>query len=427
MLIQFNFKNFKSFRDEVSLDMTATKITEHPAHVVDFGGDKLLSAAAIYGSNASGKSNVYEAFAFMREYVTNSFFFGGNSDRKGEGSPVVTPFLFDRDSRNQPSEFEVFYVDNADEKERTYQYGFVLQGTEVLEEWLYSKAKTSKKDYRTIFYRKKGEDLEADGLPRKAVTNLKNALLKETLIVSLGAKLNIPKLTQVYDWFSKNEAIHLTDIGDEFSRSADLPEGFVTDSAVRENVLNYLSSFDESIVDFEIEEIRRSDDEVLGKTYVIHTIHKLPDGGFQSILLKNESSGTRKMLALYRPLRYALDHGGVIFIDEMNDRLHPLLGRNIILSFLNPEVNPNHAQLIFTTHDVWQFTNELLRRDELWVTDKNDDGVSTLYSVAEFKDADGRKIRRDEALVKNYLVGNYGGVPELKPLFRNGRRNPDGQ
>ena len=191
MLIQFNFKNFKSFRDEVSLDMTATKITEHPAHVVDFGGDKLLSAAAIYGSNASGKSNVYEAFAFMREYVTNSFFFGGNTDRKGESFPVVTPFLFDRESRNRSSEFEVFYVDNADEKERTYQYGFVLQGTEVLEEWLYSKAKTSKKDYRTIFYRKKGEELEADGLPRKAVTNLKNALMKETLIVSLGAKLNI--------------------------------------------------------------------------------------------------------------------------------------------------------------------------------------------------------------------------------------------
>ena len=88
-------------------------------------------------------------------------------------------------------------------------------------------------------------------------------------------------------------------------------------------------------------------------------------------------------------------------------------------------MNPNHAQLIFTTHDVWQFTNELFRRDELWVTDKNSDGVSTLYSVAEFKDADGRKIRRDEALVKNYLVGNYGGVPELKPLFRNGRRNSD--
>lgn len=420
MLIQFNFKNYRSFRDEVSLDMTATKISEHPSHVVECGGDKLLSAAAIYGSNASGKSNVYEAFSFMKDYVASSFYFGGNSDRKNQDIPVVTPFLFDKDSRNEPSEFEVFYVDNTDEKERTYQYGFVLSGTEVVEEWLYSKAKTSKKDYRTIFYRKKGEDLETDGLPKKAVANLRNALMKETLIVSLGAKLNIPKLAQVYDWFAKNETIHLLDMGAEFSGVNDLPEGFVENRAVQEDVIRYISSFDESIVDFEIEEIRKSDENVYGKVYVVHTIHKLEDGGYQSILLKNESNGTRKMLALYRPLRYVLDHGGTIFIDEMNDRLHPLLGRNIILTFLNPATNPNHAQIIFTTHDVWQFTNELLRRDELWVTNKDKNGVSTLYSVADFKDEEGNKIRKNGALAKNYLVGSYGGVPELKPLFTMG-------
>ena len=226
MLIQFNFKNFKSFRDDVSLDMTATRIAEHSPHVVEIGGDKLLSAAAIYGANASGKSNVYEAFAFMKEYVTESFYFGGNSERKNRDIPLVTPYLFDKESRNEPSEFEVFYVDSTDEKEKTYQYGFVLSGTEVIEEWLYSKAKTNRKDYRTIFYRKKGEELETNGLPRKAVINLQNALMKETLIISLGAKLNISKLAQVYDWFSKNEAIHLKEIGDDFSSVYDLPEGF---------------------------------------------------------------------------------------------------------------------------------------------------------------------------------------------------------
>ena len=196
---------------------------------------------------------------------------------------------------------------------------------------------------------------------------------------------------------------------------------------MQEDVIRYLSSFDESIVDFEIEEVRKSDENVLGKTYVVHTIHKLEEGGYQSILLKNESNGTRKMLALYRYMRSALEHGAVIFIDELSDRLHPLLSRNIILSFLNPETNPNHAQILFTTHDVWQFTNNLLRRDELWVTSKERDGVSSLYSVAEFKAEDGKKIRRDEALAKNYLVGNYGGIPELKPLFRIERRDGDGK
>lgn len=428
MLIQFNFKNFRSFRDEASLDMTATKISEHPSHVVEVGGDKLLSVAAIYGANASGKSNVYGAFSFMKDYVVNSFSYGGNSSRKNSEIQQVTPYLFDRDSRTAPSEFEVFFVDNSDGREKTYQYGFVIQGSEILEEWLYSKAKTARTDYRTIFYRKKGEELEADGLSKKAVENLKEALQKETLIVSLGAKLNVDKLIVIYDWFVNAETIHLVTLGEELSRTSDLPVGFVTDRAVQENVLRFISSFDESIVDFEIEEVKRSDEDVLGKSYVIHTIHKLADGsGKQSILLGNESGGTRKMLALYEPLKYVLDHGCVMFVDELNDGLHPLLVRNIILTFLTPEINVNHAQLILTSHDVWQFSNELLRRDELWVTDKDRDGVSTLYSVAEFKDEDGKKIRRNEALTKNYLVGNYGGIPALKPLVMLGRSSENAE
>ena len=426
MLIQFNFKNFRSFRDEASLDLTATKISEHPNHVVEEGGDKLLTVAAIYGANASGKSNVYEAFSFMKGYVVNSFSYGGNSNRKNFEIPQVTPYLFDRDSRTSPSEFEVFYVDSSDGREKTYQYGFTIQGSEILEEWLYSKAKTARTGYRTIFYRKKGEELEADGLPRKAVENLKEALQMETLIVSLGAKLNIAKLTAVYDWFLGSETIHLATLGEDFSRASDLPVGFVTDRAVQENVLRFISSFDESIVDFEIEEVKRSNEEVLGKSYVVHTLHKLAQGGgMQSILLGSESSGTRKMLALYEPLKDVLDHGGVMFIDALNDMLHPLLVRNIILTFLTPEINTNHAQLLLTSHDVWQFSNELLRRDELWITDKDRDGVSTLYSIAEFKDKDGNKIRRKEAFAKNYLVGNYGGIPVVKPLVMLGRSVED--
>ena len=425
MLIQFNFRNFRSFRDAVSLDMTATKIAEHPTHVVEYGGDKLLSVAAIYGANASGKSNVYDAFSFMKEYVSDSFYFGGNGTRKTGGALQTSPYLFDRVSREEPSEFEVFFMDESDGKEKTYQYGFVIQGSEIQEEWLYSKAKSARNAYRTVFYRKKGEELEADGLSKKAVGNLKAALMPETLIVSLGAKLNIQKLAMVYEWFTRNETIRLTDLGDDFSREKDLPEGFAEDSAVQENVLRYIASFDESIVGFEIEEVKKSDEEVHGKAYSVFTVHRLEDGGSQSIPLVNESSGTRKMLSLYGPLKQVLERGSVLFIDELNDRLHPLLVRNIILTFLTPEINTNHAQLLLTTHDVWQFSNELLRRDELWVTDKAGNGVSTLYSVAEFRDEDGKKIRRNEALAKNYLVGHYGGIPALKPMSMMGRSGSD--
>ena len=120
------------------------------------------------------------------------------------------------------------------------------------------------------------------------------------------------------------------------------------------------------------------------------------------------------MFALYPVLQDTLENGGTLFIDELNARLHPLLVRSIIITFLNPEINKNNAQLVFTTHDSWQLSNNLLRRDEIWFTENDANGVSTLYSLADFVDEDGTKIRKDESYEKNYLLGKYGAIPTLK-------------
>lgn len=122
-----------------------------------------------------------------------------------------------------------------------------------------------------------------------------------------------------------------------------------------------------------------------------------------------------------------LDNGGTLFVDDLNARLHPLLVRNIILTFLSPEINVQNAQLIFTTHDIWQFSNELLRRDEIWMVNKDADGVSELYALADFKDEDGNKVRRDEVFAKNYLTGNYGAIPALKPMKMLRGKTADGE
>ena len=111
-----------------------------------------------------------------------------------------------------------------------------------------------------------------------------------------------------------------------------------------------------------------------------------------------------------------MEKGSVFFIDELNARLHPLLVRNFLLTFLNPNINVNHAQLVFTTHDTWQLSNQLLRRDEIWFVEKDDRGVSTLYSLADFVDEDGVRIRKDESYEKNYLIGKYGAIPTLKSI-----------
>ncbi len=431
MLIQFNFKNFKSFRDEVSLDLSATKITEHESHVVDIANDKLLKVAAIYGANASGKSNVYVAFDYMTYYVAESFNFGGEEDsrRKKENDyQKVTPFLFDEKSCDEETTFEVFYVDNAENSGKIYQYGFSLKRDEVVEEWLYSKAKTARNNYRTIFYRKKGEELEINGFSKNHVENIKASLNKETLIVSLGAKLRVAKLKKVRDWFLNNDILDFGDPAENFFRSRMLPEGFVDSKEVQGNVVKYFASFDEAIQDFNIEKLPQEDEKETSKSYRIDALHKMTDSQkMVAIPLKMESSGTLKMFALYPSLKDVLDNGGTLFIDELNARLHPLLVRNIILTFLSPEINTQNAQLIFTTHDIWQFSNELLRRDEIWLVKKNRDGVSELYSLADFKDEDGNKVRRDEALSKKYLTGNYGAIPALKPMKMLTGRAADGE
>ena len=134
------------------------------------------------------------------------------------------------------------------------------------------------------------------------------------------------------------------------------------------------------------------------------------------IPLSMESAGTLKMFSLYPELQKVLERGSVFFIDELNARLHPLLVRNFVITFLNPEINKNHAQLIFTTHDTWQLSNQLLRRDEIWFVEKNSQQISTLYSLADFVDEDGSRIRKDESYEKNYLIGKYGAIPTLKNI-----------
>ena len=418
MLIQFNFKNYNSFRDEAILDLSATKMTEFSDRVVSVGSEKILPVAAIYGANASGKSNVYSAFEYMSKYVINSFKYGDEEKDFEDIRPK--PFLFDISSESADTCFEVYFTVPGDEKERTYNYGFCIGQTGITEEWLNYKAKTARK-YSSIFYRD-SETLDLTGIPKASRENIEVALEKQVLIVSLGAKLRVAKCKLVRDWFLNNEFADFGNIVTNFFLSHVLPKGFVTDETVRKNVVNYFSSFDETIRGFEVTQLPPQEDSK-EERYLIDALHKkIGSDEMAKIPLSSESAGTLKMFALYPELQEVLQNGGVFCIDELNARLHPLLVRNFVLTFLNPEINVNHAQLIFTTHDTWQLSNQLLRRDEIWFTEKDEVGVSTLYSLADFVDEDGSRIRKDESYEKNYLLGKYGAIPSLKTidLFKEG-------
>lgn len=414
MLIQFNFKNYKSFREEATLDLSAAKMTEFSDRVVSIGSEKILPVAAIYGANASGKSNIYNAFEYMSEYVVESFKYGDEEEKFEEYKP--TPFLFDSVSATDESSFEVYFTLPDDKTEKVYNYGFCINKDGVTEEWLNSKAKTARK-YSTVFYRgNSDEELDLSGFPKSSRDNIQVALEKQVLIVSLGAKLKIGKCKAIRDWFLANE---FADFGDPFTNffmSRRLPKGFVEDKSVQQKVVEYFASFDEHIKDFRIEKVPH-DGESKEDTYKINALHKMIDSDdMAEIPLGVESAGTLKMFALYPELQEVLEKGSVFFIDELNARLHPLLVRNFLLTFLNPEINVNHAQLVFTTHDTWQLSNQLLRRDEIWFVEKDDRGVSTLYSLADFVGEDGSRIRKDESYEKNYLIGKYGAIPTLKSI-----------
>ena len=416
MLLQFNFKNYKSFRDDTTLDLTATKISEFNNHVILIANERVLPVAAIFGANASGKSNVQEAFRYMATYVLQSLNYGGDeSSSKKRKSEFFkpTPFLFDSDSRTAESSFEVYFIDSEENGAKTFNYGFTVNNNGVCEEWLNYKSKTSRGNYKKIFYRN-GNELDLSGIPSKSQENIRVALEKETLIVSLGAKLKITKLKYIRDWFINNNFADFGKPIENFFLSQLIPDGFAEDENVRKNVVEYFASFDSSIIGFNVEVIKTDEDEE-NNHLRIDAIHKMIDSDqTASIPLQNESAGTLKMFALYPMLQDALSTGGILFIDELNARLHPLLVRTFIITFLNPEINTKNAQLIFTSHDSWQLNGNILRRDEIWFTEKDADGVSSLYSLADFVDENGTKIRKDENYERNYLLGKYGAIPSLK-------------
>lgn len=416
MLLQFNFSNYKSFANETTLDLTATGISELSHHVIHIGKERLLPVAAIFGANASGKSHVYQAFSYMRHMVLQSFSYGGNMalSAVAEDAHYRKPpsFAFDQ-RRGEPVTCEVHIIDRG--TKRLIIYGFSADDQGIVEEWLYERAKTAKKN-RLIMYRDRAQKmLEMPGFSSSEQTNISTALEPEALVVSLGAKLKVEKCVRLLNWFIQCETIDYGHPGENLFRSTRIPQKFQS-AEVQEAVLKFLTSFDDSIKGFRVEEVPPQEDANSPK-YLVKTLHNALDSeGMIALDLGQESAGTLKLFSLYPSLVSALTHGSVIFVDELNARLHPLLMRNLINLFAHESSNPNHAQLIFTTHDTWHLANHSLRRDEIWFTDKQSHGESTLYSLAEFACEGGEKIRKDENYEKNYLSGKYRAIPTLKTI-----------
>lgn len=417
MLLQFYFSNYRSFEGEGILDMRASGSNELSSHIRNTLNEKVLPVTAIYGANASGKSSVFEAFQFMALCVLESLSFS-DDNKKNPYKLKVDSFKFS-ESREKPSEFEINYIDKKEKKEKYYNYGFKIDNSGILEEYLASNTKTGVKrneDYTYIFKRERNQKLYLDSSVEKFRENLEISLKDKTLLVSLGAKLNIDEFIRVRTWFINTEVINFSNsLYGAFLENI-LPNNIIESEEVRKNLVSFINSFDDSIIDIEVEKISAIDENDKDN-YRVFTIHKSDKGTSTArISMNEESSGTKKMFSLYQTLLDVLEKGGVFFADELDIKLHPLLMRNILLTFTDKEKNSKNAQLIFTTHNTIYMDMDLLRRDEIWFVEK-DNGVSKLYSLDDITNEKGEKVRKDSNYEKHYLLGNYGAIPNLKNLL----------
>ena len=417
MLLQFYFSNYRSFEGEGILDMRASGSNELSSHIRNTLNEKVLPVTAIYGANASGKSSVFEAFQFMALCVLESLSFS-DDNKKNPYKLKVDSFKFS-ESREKPSEFEINYIDKKGKKELYYNYGFKIDNSGILEEYLAFNTKTGVKrneDYTYIFKRERNQKLYLDSSIEKFRENLEISLKEKTLLVSLGAKLNIDEFIRVRTWFINTEVINFSNsLYGAFLENI-LPNNIIESEEVRKNLVSFINSFDDSIIDIEVEKISAIDENDKDN-YRVFTIHKSGKGTSTArISMNEESSGTKKIFSLYQTLLDVLEKGGVFFADELDIKLHPLLMRNILLTFTDKEKNSNNAQLIFTTHNTIYMDMDLLRRDEIWFVEK-DNGVSKLYSLDDITNEKGEKVRKDSNYEKHYLLGNYGAIPNLKNLL----------
>ena len=424
MILQFSIKNYRTFKERAVLSLIAsnydkdTRENENIAFNEKFGL-RLLKNAVIYGANASGKSKLLDAFAFMRHYVLNS----SKEGQKGD-EIEVHPFKLSSTTEKEPSEFEIIFI----YKDILYRYGFEATRNKVISEWLYYKPKTKEIE---LFYRENNKYDTHSRSFSKGKTVIKEGLVRDNaLLLSVAAQFNDKKSISVLDWFKRLKTLS----GLNESGYQGYTMGKTEDPIHKAKILDLLKAADLGIKDIKLQKLdidklpkdlpkevrdkilREVNEEKAEFVSDVLTIHKKYDAKGKSIdsvnfsLDDDESSGTRKFFALTGPILDVIENGYTLVIDELDSKLHPNLVFRIVSLFNSKELNPKNAQLIFNTHDTNLLSTGLFRRDQIWFTDKNKFGEAKLYSLADFK---SDEVKKNEPYEENYIRGKYGAVPFL--------------
>ena len=407
MIVNFALKNYKSFHQQVSLSLIASALKETyalpaKAATTDTHGLPILPVAAIFGANASGKSNLIDAMAMMKFHIQTSL-----AKDNVINKIQVEPFLLSIASRNQPTEFEISFIT----KQKLFRYGFLADKNRVFEEWLYEKDLKERAKEKELFYRQEDILDYHPTLFKVGKVIQEQRLAKESvLILTLGYQLNDELAKTVMEWFINFNVLK----GHKYDGYKDFSLKQIEDETEIAGEMKELIRYaDTGIQDLSTATIF-GNPEVLAHHAVFDEKGEATDE-YMLILDKQESEGTKKFFNLSGPALNSLKYGKVLVIDELDAQLHPNLMEKLVEMFQNRRINTKGAQLIFAGHNTNVLNAHLLRRDQVWITEKNKYGATSLYSISEYKSAKG-KARNKEAIEQNYLEGKYGGVPFLGDL-----------
>lgn len=402
MLIRFSFKNFKSFKNENCLDMEATSLKEHEYNVAKTENGEYLKVSAIYGANASGKTNVLQAFDYMKKRILVS-------DDSKKNSPIDEENIYSFMINNDPIALE---VEILAKNNKIYKYGFEVLKDKIISEWLFEKRVNK---FYSIFER---ENNNVSMKPNK-ISDLIN-IDERTLFLNIYSKIdrNNEDFSNVYDWFVNSTYLDLGNPNFESFINNRVSLKILSDENYKKELLKFIKTFDSGIEGIKttpdsIEAVKRNNGII-----DIEVIHRGENGELKALPFYLESNGTRKMFHLFDFFMDALKNGIVLFVDELDAKLHPLLTRYIINLFHNSDTNKGNGQLIYSTHDTVNLNKETFRRDEIWFAEKDKDGISEIYALSDYileddKNA-GKKVRNDATYNKDYLTGRYGAIPVLE-------------
>ena len=408
MLCQFSFQNFKSYKGETIFDFQAAAIPEFSESLLackiktkenkEVKGESLLPVGVIYGPNGGGKSNLLQALSCLISTVVKPI----RDLEKTRESMIIQqrvsyePFLLDETSREQPTEFEIFFCQGKNE----YRYNLSLLNEEIVAESLYWRAIGGKRT-GTVFEREYSEITLGPSMKKANVNVSVNP--KMPYLSFLAINYDIPLIAEVQSWFEscviRNYANPVVDRIIMLSKNA----------SFRNRMIQALNDMGIDLSGY------RFDDEEK-QLYTQRTM----DGKVYELKYSDESDGTKKLIAALPVLLLALQEGRLVIIDELDAKLHPKLLRYVISMFKNPKLNRQGAQLLFTSHDMTTMKNTVLRRDEIWFAAENSNHESEIYSLYEIRREDNERVNSTAAFDKQYMEGRYGADPYLTNMLSEG-------